>query len=98
VKYVGVCYDSGQWGGDLSGLLVAEFPDGWFVVASHISSNATWAEDDIKRHYEHRVDPSPDDTYEWAGLTTREQQNERFGWRDNLSQSSATPPAAETET
>lgn len=78
--YVGVCYDSGAWGGDLTGLLVVRVVDGWLMERGHISSDQGWAERDIRYHFDRRPDPSPDDTYEWAGLLTQEQIAERFGW------------------
>lgn len=88
-KYVGVCYDSGGWGGDLTGLLVAEDPEGWAVAASHISSGSGWAERDIRYHYD-RLHTSADDTFEWAGVVSVPELEARFGW------SKASPEAAGT--
>jgi hypothetical protein len=80
-KFVGVCYDSGAWGGDLTGLLVAEDNKGWAVVSSHISSSEGWAKADIAGHFERRPEPSPDDIYEWEGLLANAAAIEaRFGW------------------
>lgn len=80
MKYVGVCFKSGGWGDDLTGLLVVETPEGWFVTASHISSNESYSKHDIEKHYERHDQTSPDDTFEWIGLLTKEEVEKRFGW------------------
>jgi hypothetical protein len=79
MRYVGVCFDSGAWGGDLTGLLVVEEPNGWKVAASHISSSVDWAQRDIGVHFDRLREPA--DTYEWVDLMTVAQVEERFGWR-----------------
>lgn len=80
MKYVGVCFDSGAWGRDLTGLLVVEETDGWKVAGSHISSNASWAEHDIRGHFDRRLEPSEEDTFEWAGQLAPTELETRFGW------------------
>ena len=69
MEYVGVCYDSGGWGGDLTGLLVGRFEDGWRVMGSHISSSSSYSEHDIRGHFDRRPEElrSDEDTYEWLG-------------------------------
>ena len=71
-RYVGYCYDSGAWGGDLTGQLICEEPEGWVGVAGHISSDVMWSERDIRRHFDDRRDPSPDDTFDWIGRVQTE--------------------------
>jgi hypothetical protein len=65
LKYIGVCYDSGAWGGDLTGLLIKQTPNGPLVVASHISSDVGWSARDIQHHFQTQA--QPEDTYEWLG-------------------------------
>ena len=43
-KIYALCYDSGGWSGDLTGLALDE--DG-YVIASHISSGMGWSEHDM---------------------------------------------------
>lgn len=69
-RYIGFCYDTGAWGGDLSGILMREEEGGWVDVAGHISSGVGWSERDIAGHYVRRADPQPDDVYEWLGAMT----------------------------
>lgn len=79
MKYVGFCYDSKAWGGDLTALLLVEIEGGgWAQAASHISSTEQWARRDIAVHYDHREDKLPDDTYEWVGLLSIEAAVARF--------------------
>lgn len=80
MRYVGVCYDDHTWDGDLVGLLVSEYPEGWKVVASHISSNEDWSSRDIRSHYDKREDPQDTDTFNWAGRLLPHEIEARFGW------------------
>jgi hypothetical protein len=76
--YYGVCFDSGIWDGDLTGLLVVREDAGYVVVASHISSNASFSRRDIEWHF-NRLDDS-EATFEWLGQMTVPVLETRFGW------------------
>lgn len=76
--FYGVCFDSGAWGGDLTGLLVVE-EDGKFVVAaSHISSSEGWSRRDLLRHFDEESDEG--DRFDWLGLMDRAAVEQRFDW------------------
>ncbi len=72
-ELVGVCYGAthrSMWnGGDVIGLLLGRFDDGWAVVARHISSTPTWSRQDIDRQRAKLPDRIP---YEWHGFMTME--------------------------
>jgi len=79
MRYVGVCYDSGGWGGDLTGLLLVEtVPGGWESAAGHISSSESYSRSDITRRYQDRGNPMEDDSFEWVGRLTHEDIAERY--------------------
>ncbi len=88
MKFEGVCYDTGAWGGDLTGHLVVfeGVGEGWQIVSSHISSGEGYSKFDIGGHYDRRPDEIRDseldhtDTYEWIGRLTKTEMEERYGW------------------
>ena len=71
-SYVGYCGPAisspTQWGsGDVIGTLLVEEGFGWYAAGHHYSSSPGYAECDIRRLFERRDDPQPDDSYEWLG-------------------------------
>lgn len=78
MRYVGFCYDTKAWGGDLTGLLLVEKEGAWLQAGSHISSGVGWSQIDIRGHYDRRLEQLPDDTFEWAGLLDVDEAMQRF--------------------
>lgn len=81
MEYFGVCYENPAWGKDLTGLLICKANDNsWAVAGSHISSNESWAEHDIKGHFDRREEASNTDTFTWLGKLTEDEIAHRFEW------------------
>lgn len=80
MEYEGVCYETPGWGSDLVASLIVKTDEGWRVAASHISSNAAWAERDVEYHYKKREQPLDGDKLTWVGKLTMDEIEARYGW------------------
>lgn len=66
-RFVAFCNRSG-WGGsgDVVGSLLTETPDGWVLVAQHVSSNDSFSKHDLRKHFDRNAGPL--DLFEWYGV------------------------------
>lgn len=65
-RFVAFCNHGGWGNGDVVGQLIAEGPEGWMLAAQHVSSNESFSQHDLRKHFDRLAESG--DEWEWAGV------------------------------